>query len=781
MLNAVKLLSVAVLFAICASYNAIAAGAQPETGTHAPLILSINVEGNHNVEKEAVLAKMDSRVGETLSRRQLSRDVRRLYKSGFFSDISFTGDRTSRGVHLVCHVKEYPLIAKVEMEGNSEFPLKDLQLKMKLKPGRIYSPMYRKSDRNLLRKGYLKKGYYQVGIDFIPHKRKDGRINLLIRVHEGKITRINRIHMIGNKAFSDATLLGQIASRQSGLFAWFSDRDIFDQKRFGADSQLLQQYYLNHGYLDMKFNSKQITMEADKKSFSLTFSIHEGPRYRVSKIGLQGDLVPDRDTLQKLVAMKAGDIYSLDKMRKTITAITDRVGDEGYAFASVTPQLNRNLDDHTVAITFDIEKGREVYIERIEISGNDKTDDNVIRRQLVQSEGSRYAGSQIEHGKEALKRAPYLSDTRISFPKGTADNKVDMKVDVTEKKSGTISAGVGFSQREKVILNAKIAEKNLFGKGYQADLNGQVGKITQNITGSLTDPFFLDSNVSATINGFRTKTSSQTFANYDTSSFGGGLGFGIPITHYITYNINYQFNSTNLSTIPLNNPSLFQKAQLGSQTTSEFTQSITWDSRDRFTDTTSGHVDSLSISVAGLGGTNKFVESGASSKWYFPFGKAQNIVLNPSIRFNAIRAFSGTSIPLYRRYSLGGIGSLRGFDTFGVTIRDPLTGDPVGGDNQVTASLNLFFPLPYVETSGIRGLIFTDAGNVWGSASAVVPNTPPINVHEPFALSRARVTAGFGIEWLSPIGPVGLSWAVPIRSQPQDLQKSFEFAIGSTF
>jgi len=779
MLNAAKLLSVAVLFAICASHNAIAAGAQPETGKNAPQILSIDVEGNHNVEKEAVLAKMDSRVGETLSRRQLSRDVRRLYKSGFFSDISFSGDRTSRGVHLVCHVKEYPLIAKVEMEGNSEFPLKDLQLKMKLKPGRIYSPMYRKSDRNLLRKGYLKKGYYQVGIDFIPHKRKDGRINLLIRVHEGKITRINRIHMIGNKAFSDSTLLGQLASRQSGLFAWFSDRDIFDQKRFGADGQLLQRYYLNHGYLDMKFDSKQITMEADKKSFSLTFSIHEGPRYRVDKIDMQGDLVPDRDTLQKLVALEPGDIYSLEKMRHTITAITDRVGDEGYAFATVTPQLKRNLNDHTVAITFDIEKGREVYIERIEISGNDKTDDNVIRRQLGQAEGARYAGTQVEHSKEALKRAPYLSDTRVSFPKGSADNKVDMKVDVTEKKSGSISAGVGFSQREKIIITAKIAEQNLLGKGYQANLNGQLGKITQNVTGSLTDPFFMGSNVSATINGFRTKTNSQVSANFDTSSFGGGLGFGIPIAHYLTYNINYQFNSTNLTGIPVN-ASLFQKAQLGHQTTGELTQSISWDSRDRFTNTSSGHVDSLSVSVAGLGGTNKFIEPSVSSKWYFPFGDAQDIVLNPSVRFNTIRSYSGKSVPLYRRYSLGGIGSLRGFDTFGVTIRDPLTGEIVGGDNQFTASLNLFFPLPYVQTSGIRGLVFADAGNVWGSATATVAGQL-INVHEPFTLSRVRYTAGFGIEWLSPIGPVGLSWAVPIRSQPQDLQKSFEFAIGSTF
>jgi len=744
-----------------------------------PLILSIDVKGNHNVEKEAVLAKMGSRVGQPLDRRQLSRDVRKLYKSGFFSDIRFTGTRTSRGIHLVCHVKEYPLIADLKMEGNSEFPTKDLQLRMKLKPGRIYSSKSREADRNTLRKGYLKDGYYQVGIDFIPTERKDGRIDLLIRVHEGGVTRINRIHMIGNKSFSDAALRKEIASRESDLPAWFSDRDIFDTKRFGADGQLLQQYYLNQGYLDMKLDSEQITMEADKKSFSLTFSIHEGVSYRVENVLLQGDLVPDQKTLEELITMKAGHTYSLDAMRDSIKALTARVGDEGYAFATVTPLLKRNIDDHTVVVTFDIEKGEEVYVERVEISGNEKTVDKVLRRLIDQSEGARYAGTQVDHSKEALKRAPFVDDARVSFPKGSADDKVLMKVDVTEKKSGSISGGIGFSQREKVIVTAKIAEKNLFGKGYQANLNGQLGKITQNITGSLSDPFFLGSRVSATLNAFKTQTDAQSTANFKTDSFGGGIAFGIPITHYISYGINYQINTTDLFNVPATS-SLFQRAQAGRQTIGEMTHTLSWDSRDRFVSTSSGHVDVLSIGVAGLGGTNRFVEARASSKWYFPFGEKENIVLNPSFLYSSIRAFSGREVPLWRRYSLGGIGSFRGFDTLGLTLRDPLTGEAIGGDNMFTTSLNLFFPLPYVQTAGIRGVFFTDAGLVWGTASTVIANVA-INVNEPFALSRLRYTAGFGIEWISPIGPVGLTWAFPLRTLPGDVEKSFEFAIGTTF
>ncbi|MDQ7000297.1 MAG: outer membrane protein assembly factor BamA [Mariprofundus sp.] len=777
MLGSVRLLVVGFLLLGVFSWSGESVAADSDQPS--PLILSIDVEGNHNVEKEAVLVKMKTRAGQRLERRQLSRDVRTLYKTGFFSDIRFVGTRTAQGIHLVCHVKEYPLIAKLTMEGNDQFPTKDLQLKMKLKPGRIYSPRYQESDRNTLRKGYLKDGYYQVGIDFIPTRRKDGRIDLLIRVHEGEVTRINRIHMIGNKAFSDAVLRKEIASRRSDLLSWFSDRDIFDTKRFSADGQLLQQYYLNHGYLDMKLDSEQITMAADKKSFSLTFSIHEGVSYNVEKVVLQGDLVPDQKTLQELIKLKPGDIYSLNDMRATIEAITERVGDEGYAFATVTPLLQRNIDNHTVAITFDIEKGEEVYVERIEISGNEKTDDSVIRRLLDQSEGARYAGTQVKHSKEALKRAQFVEDVRVSFPKGSVGDKVHMKVDVTEKKSGSIAGGFGFSQREKVIITARITEKNLLGKGYQASINGKLGKVTQDITASLADPYFLDTNISASLNAFKTKTDPQLGANYQTNSVGGGIAFSVPMTHYMSYGINYQFNSTELSNVPVT-ASLFQRAQIGRQTVGELTQSLTWDSRDRYMATSSGHIDSVSFSVAGLGGNERFLETAVSSRWYFPFGEKENIILNPSVGYRSIRGFSGQNIPLWRRYSLGGIGSMRGFDSLGITVIDPNTNEAVGGDNQITASANLFFPLPYVQTAGIRGLFFVDAGTLWGSASATV-GAVTINVQEPFSLSRVRYAAGFGIEWISPIGPVGLTWAFPIRTVSGDREKSFEFAIGTTF
>ena len=571
----------------------------------------------------------------------------------------------------------------------------------------------------------------------------------------------------------------EIASRQSDTMTLITDRDVFDKKRMGADGQLLQQYYLNNGYLDVSIESSRLAMSTDKKSFDLTFSIHEGVQYSVKSVDVQGDLVPDQDTLMELVELREGRTYSLLEMRNSIDAITDRVGDEGYAFATVTPLLNRDVNAHTVAISFDVEKGKEVYIERLEISGNEKTEDQTIRRLAKQSEGERYSGTQVRKSKEAMQRTPYVEDIRVSFPKGTASDKVNMKVDITERKSGSFSAGLGYSQTEKFMITGNVAENNLFGKGYRASLDGSIGFVTQNYNASLTDPFFLGKNLSATLGLFRTQNDQFATVSYDLLTTGGSVGFGIPLREYLSYGITYQYNSSELSGIDAGT-SLLVQAQQGVQTTGELIQVISWDSRDRMPATREGHVETLRFGVAGLGGKNRFWETLVSSKAYIPFGEEKDIVLNPSFSAQYVRGYGGRELPLYRRYSIGGIGSMRGFDSVGISLRDPATGEAIGGDKQISGSVNLFFPLPYMQTSGFRGLMFVDAGMVWGSVSTTV-GAASIEVNEPFSFSRMRYSAGLGFEWLSPVGPVGLVWAFPVRSFTGDKEKSIEFMMGQSF
>jgi len=728
-------------------------------------IASVDVTGNHFVETATIMNKIRTKEGQFINKRRISRDVRRLFATGFFSDIRVTGVVRDDGRHLTYHVKENPMIASLTLDGLHAVTEKDLKLRLKLKPGRIFSKHDLEKDIRTLRRGYLKKGYYQLKVDAIRKQRSDGRIDVTLSVHEGDVTRIKRIRFIGNESFSDDELGKEIASRESSLMAWFKDRDVFDRDRLKVDRQLILQHYLNQGYLDAKVESTLVSLSSDKRSFYITFSIHEGAQYEVSSIKLQGDIVPDRDTLMNVVELHEGELYSLARMRKSIDAMTIRVGDEGYAFATVTPLFHRNIDEHTVDITFDIEKGPEVYVERIEISGNDKTEDPVIRRELKQQEGARFSSSKLENSKKDLKRLSLFEDVRVSMPKGSAPDKVRMKVEVDEKRTGSFTFGVGFSQLQKVFVRSSLKERNLFGKGYVGNISGEIGVKNQNFDASITDPFFLDENLSTSLNVFKRQTRLESITSFKEDSFGGGFGAGIPITDHFSYGISYQFTDTDLFDIPANS-SLILQSQSGKQTTGELTQSLTWDTRDSLITPGDGYLLNGSIGIAGVGGINKFVQSSAAAKAYFPIGTG--LILNPSLNVKYIHGYAGRSVPIFRRFSMGGIGSIRGFDQFGVTIRDPATGEVIGGNKTATASVNLFFPLPYMQTAGFRGVTFADIGTI-------------SDFNETLKFTQARASAGFGIEWISPIGPVGLVWAFALRDQPGDIKKTFEFALGSTF
>ncbi len=728
-------------------------------------IVSIDVVGNRFVDTAAILNKIRTRVGQKLDKRRISRDVRRLFATGFFSDIRVTGIVRNDGTHLTYHVKENPMIASVKLVGLHAVTAKDLKLRLKLKAGRIFNQSDLDHDLHTISRAYLKKGYYQLRIKVTRKRRSDGRMDLTLRIHEGDVTRIKRIRFVGNEAFPDDVLAKVIASRQSSMMAWFKDRDVFSRDRLGVDKQLILQHYLNQGYLDARVESTLVSLSSDKRWFYITFSIHEGPQYKVSSVKLQGDLVPNKKTLMALVQLKPGDLYSLDKMRKSINDITTRVGDEGYAFATVTPLLHRNIDEHTVDITFDIEKGREVYVERIEISGNNKTEDHVIRRALKQQEGARFSSTRLEESKKQLKRLSLFKDVRISMPKGSAPDKVHMKVNVEEKSTGSFTIGGGYSQLQKLFVRSSINDRNFLGKGYIGNLSGDLGSRIQNFNAGVTDPYFLGENLSASLNLFRRQTRLQSYVSYKETSFGSGFGFGVPITNNFRYGINYQFTDTVLSDLP-NVASLFLRSQEGKQTIGELTQSLTWDTRDSLIRPGNGYFLSGSIGIAGLGGINRFVQSAVVAKSYFSMGRG--FTLNPSLRLRYIRGYSGRSVPIFRRFSMGGIGSMRGFNWYGITIRDPATGEVIGGNKTALASVNMFFPLPYMQTSGFRGFTFVDVGSVAA-------------FNQTLRLAQARVSVGFGIQWLSPMGPIGLTWGFPVRKQQGDITKVFQFSMGSTF
>jgi len=738
-------------------------------------IVSLDVTGNRFIESAALLGRLKSKVGTSFSRHALSRDIQVLYASGNYADLKVVGELQGEGVKLTFHVKENPFITAYHMDGNEEIPYKDMKYRLKLKEGVIFSEVKLRSDINTIRKGYVKKGFYQLSVKTDKKILEDGSISLTMHVIEGEKTHVRKINFVGNQSFSDAELADKVSASTSGLIPWITNKDVIDTKKFANDAQMLIEFYQNHGFLDVNVESAQLSLTPDKKAFYLTFAIHEGPVYHVSSLDIQGDMEPSREKLMEAITMQEGQVYSVSDLRETISAMSLLVGDEGYAFNNVTPLFKRNTADNTVGIVFDVEKGREVYIERIEIEGNEKTDDSVIRREMRLDELQRYSATGMQQSKTALTRLSLFKDVRVAMPRGSADDRVNAKVTVEEDKTGSFVVGAGFSQIEKVIFRIKTSEKNLFGKGYAADVTADIGKVTQNFDLSLRDPYFMDTNVSASVNLNKKQTKlNNTSAQvnlYTQNDYGGGVSFIVPLSETSSYNIAYQYTNSNLSNIDPAS-SFLLRSQAGKQTTSELTQAFAYDTRDRLVATTSGMSHSVRLAVAGPGGKNRYLEAGVDLKAYLPI--ADDFTLSAGLTGRSIQGYSGMDVPIYRRYSLGGIGSLRGFDFYGVSLRDPKTGDPVGGDKQLTGAVNLYFPLPYVQTSGIRGVVFMDAGTVWGTENLT-------QASEKFSLSGIRASAGLGFEWISPVGPITLSWAKAVKKRSVDVSRTFEFGLGNSF
>ena len=626
-------------------------------------MVSVEVSGNRYVESDAILANVESKAGDAFSKKQISRDVRALFATGYFKDVRVEGFPEAGGLKIVFIVVENPLIASLEILGNDEIPDKDLKPKLGLKPGRVYSAIKLRKDRNTIRKAYLKKGYYQLDVTAKTKVRPDGRIDLTLNVLEGDVTHIKSINFIGNSAFSDAKLQDEIASRESNFGSWFSDRDVFNKERFGGDGQMLQQYYLNHGYLDMKIESAQLSLTPDKESFYLTFSLYEGPQYTIDQIELQGDMVPSREVLLEAVTLEKEGVYSVTELRNTIQAMEEKVGDEGYAFASVTPLFKRDIEARKVSITFDIEKGQQVYVERIEISGNVKTTDKVVRRELRQYEGERYKASGVKRSKDRMGRTQLFKDIRVSLEKQEELDRVKMNVNVEDDKTGSFKAGLGYSQLEKVFLTLGIEERNFLGKGYVTNVSADLGASTQNFSGKFADPYFLGSDVAASLNLYKTQTKLNDVTSFNQDDINGGINFAIPLTEFISYSIGYQYDRTNITDVAATS-SIVVRSQLGRQTTGVVSNAISWDTRNSGFAPTKGHQEIVGVNVAGLGGDNRFYELYASTTSWFSLG--EGVVFRPKMGFSSVNGMRGKDVPISRRYSLVGVGSLRGFDSYGV-------------------------------------------------------------------------------------------------------------------
>ncbi len=733
------------------------------------VISAISIEGNRYIETAAILNKIKVKVGDTLSRRQISRDVRRLFATGFFSDIHAEGEHTQDGIKLIYVVVENPVIASVKVEGYDKVSKKKILPLLKLKAGKVLSPRLEREDINTIRRIYLKKGFYQVQAEVKTSMLDDGRVAVQVLITEGDVTRVKEIQFIGNDHFSAEALIDKLATRASGLGSWFTDSDVFNQNKFKADGQLIIQHYLEHGYLDVSIDSLHLMLTPNMDDFYLSMSIHEGEAYTVTGVELQGDLIPSKQALTEEIKLEVGKVYALSKMQKTLQAISEKVGDEGYAFVNVTPSFHRNIEDHTVVVVLDIEKGREVYVDRIQIAGDDKTKDHVIRREFRQHEGERYKASAVRRSQERVQRLSFMKKVTIAKSSTDHPKKINLDVDVEEGKSGKFSAGISYSQTYGIGLTGSVSEQNLLGEGYQTSLSLDVGGASNNYSLNVRDPYFFKDGVSGSLSVFRRETNLQSFVSYKYLTQGGSMGLGFELNEYVRYGASYKITNTTLSDVPATS-SLALRSQEGRFTTGELTQSLSYDTRNRTYHPSTGGIQSVSLGFAGLTGDRKFYETTFNSKNYFEL--TDFWTLRASLQLGSIQGYSGLDAPIYRRYSLGGVGTIRGYDSFGISLVDPATLDILGGQRKFISSLDFIFPLPFMETAGFRGTFFTDVGEVWGSSGPVTQQVSVANL---------RGSYGFGIEWASPVGPLTLTWAVPTHRQTYDKVRKFELGLGQSF
>ncbi len=743
-------------------------------------IAAITVSGNQRIEPGTIQSYMVVQPGDPFDQDRINESLKTLYATGLFENVSIT----RQGSDLNVAVVENPTVDQVFFQGNKVVTDKDAGDAISLKPRAVFTEAAAEADRRTLLDLYAKKGYYNATVTPGIIKLPDNRVNVVFQCADGGQTLISRITFIGNAHFSQGALREVISTRQYAWFRFLSSSDQYSSDRVEYDEYLLHQFYLHKGYADFAVNSANAELAPDRKSFYLTFDITEGPRYRVGKLTITSGIRTLQDQqLRGLVPLSSGGYFDGTALQEGITALSKRAQDLGYAFAQVNPQVNTN-PDHTIDIALNVVDGPHVYIQRIDISGNTRTEDKVIRRELTLAEGDGYNQTKVDQSQTNLKNLGYFKDEKLSTEPGSTPQQVILDTKVTEQATGQFSLGGGYSSSLGALVNAGLSQNNFIGTGVDASINALLAQRGTQVNLGITDPYFLDRNLIAGFDLFRTVTDSYTAAssayNYSESSIGGDVRLGYRFNQHVRQSFTYTLSERNLYSVPLGS-SIYILSEEGVTTLSQISQTLTFDYVDDDLSPTSGLLVDGTVDFAGAGGTAKYVRLSPDISYYIPlehvFGSKAWV-----LKFGAT---AGDLIPILNykesivdRFFLGG-DSLRGFADGGVGPHDKLTGDSIGGRIMWTQTTELHYPLPVSPDLGISGFAFVDVGSLYGARTLTDPTT---GVAQPLYDSTGpRVGAGVGVSWNTPFGLINLSLAEPIVKQKLDQIQQFRVSFGTRF
>ena len=762
------------IVAICCGFNVSAADSF--------VVKDIRVEGLQRVEPGTVFSYLSVQVGDTFTEEKGAEAIKVLYSTGFFRDVQIQ----AQGDVLIVIVEERPTISRIEFTGMKEFDNEIVRKSLKtvgVAEARFYDKALIDKAEQELKRQYVGKGMFAAEVVATVTPVERNQVAVYFNIDEGPVAKIQEINFIGNEAFSEGTLKGEMQLKTGGWLSWYSKDNLYSKQKLTADLETIRSYYLNRGYLEFVIESTQVSITPDKKGIYLTVSIREGKKFNVKDVRLAGELLGKEAEFKQLIVLKPGDTFSSARLTESTKAIAEVLGTYGYAFATINPQPDIRRELSEVDLTLVIDPGRRIYVRKVEISGNAKTRDMVVRREMRQFESSWFDSDKIDLSKKRLGRLGYFTETDITTEDvpGSPD-QVDVNVKVTEKPTGAVTIGAGFSSTEKLILSAGINQDNAFGTGTAVGLNASVGKINQNFTLSNYDPYFTEDGISRYTDLYYRSSKPLYYVgdpDYQIKSVGTNLKFGVPYTEvdrvFFGSGVEaFQIKTTSNTPVPyLNYAQSYGIAAPGypaTLTTYNVPLTVGWarDGRDSALIPSDGSLQQLSAEAGTPVGNMTFYRLFGQYQKYHSFSKGNILSFNGEVGYG--QAYGSNPYPITKNYYVGGIGSVRGYapGSLGPQYYNSIYGiyQPTGGQSKIVSNVEYTVPVP---GSGVdktlRVFTFVDGGNAFGQNINLV----------------LRYSYGLGLSWISPLGPLKFSYGIPIKSQPTDNIQRLQFQVGTAF
>ncbi len=736
-----------------------------DTAWSANRVERIEISGAQRVEESTIASYMDLKVGDMADDAATDRALKSLFATGLFADVKVK----QVGSVVKINVVENPVINEIAFEGNEEIENQELLSEIQLRPRQVFTRTKVQSDVKRINQIYRRQGRFSVSVQPKIIRLDQNRVNLVFEILEGDITKVKSIRFVGNKAYDDDKLRSIISTKENAWYRFLSSNDRYDPDRLSFDQELLRDYYLEQGYADFNILSAIAELSNDKDNFFITITLEEGKRYKVSGTEIQSQIRNfDASVLNESITLEAGDWYDAEEVKDSVEDMTDQLGDLQYAFVDIRPDIQKDRQNHTINIVFNINETPRVFVERINVNGNIRTLDKVLRREMELVEGDPFNRSKLAKSEQNVRNLDFFELTNIDVSQGSAPDKTVVDINVQEKSTGELSIGAGFSTSDGPLADFRIRERNLLGKGQDLSLGAVIAGERTEFDLSFTEPYFLDRDISAGIDLFHTTRDFQDESSFDQTRTGGGVRIGYPLSENWRQTLRYRIESNEITDVD-DDASRFIRDQEGKRTTSAFSQRLFYDTRDSRIQTTSGMTYWLDTEVAGLGGDAKYVSGKTGASYYYPL--TDQWVFNILGEAGGIEGYSDSNVEINERYFLGG-STLRGFERSGVGPRDSTTNDSLGGNYFYRNSVEMSFPVGFPKELGIKGHTFNDIGSLFD-----IDELGSDILDE----SSLRASAGVGLSWRSPFGPIRIDFAVPYLKEDYDEEEQFRFDFGTRF